>query len=228
MKTTNLLTVILFTLVLTAVAFATNEPESFDKERSALVLIEYQNEWLSPDGKINGLMKDRTQFENSIEKSKEILEFARENDLNIVHVGLRFSKGHPELGNAKFGLREAIPRVGTFREYGSAFPEPFNPHEGEFIVSGRIGASGFAGSNLNAYLRNQGIDTIYLMGYALHVCVESTLRDGHDRGYNVILLEETTSAFTPEQRKHVLEEVVHHYGASIINESFMELVNHSD
>ena len=57
--------------------------------------------------------------------------------------------------------------------------------------------------------------SIQIEVYALHVCVESTLRDGHDRGYEVILHDDATSAFNSELRNYVLKNVVHHFGAHI-------------
>jgi nicotinamidase-related amidase len=57
------------------------------------------------------------------------------------------------------------------------------------------------------------------MGYALHVCVESTFRSAHDLGYNVILIADASAAFTKEQQEYVLNEVIHHFGKKItVNE----------
>jgi nicotinamidase-related amidase len=187
-------------------------------EKGALVLIEFQREWLDDGvGKINRLMEDREQFRSAVEGAAEALAAAREAGMRVVHCGLRFQEGHPELGgpdNGAYGLRGAIPRVGTFPidGPGSEFVEPFVPRDGEFVVRGRTGGSGFAGSNLDVYLRNQGVTDVYLAGFALHVCVESTLRHGHDLGYRLTVVEDACAAFTPEQRRHVLEDVVHHYG----------------
>lgn len=190
---------------------------------SALILIEFQREWLGEDGKIRHLMQDREQFESAIEGAIHALGVARQHGMPVVHCGLRFQKGYPELGQGLYGLRAVIPRVGTFPAdgKGSQFVEPFIPKNHEFVVQGRIGGSGFAGSNLDAYLRNQRIDTVYLAGFALHVCVESTLRHGHDLGYNVVVLEDACAAFTPDQRKHVLEDVIHHYGGRITVDKFV-------
>ena len=190
---------------------------------SALVLIEFQREWLGDDGKIRHLMQDKEQFEFAIEGAKRVVGAARQHGMPVVHCGLRFQNGYPELGRGLYGLRAVIPRVGTFPSdgKGSQFVEPFVPKSDEFVVQGRVGGSGFAGSNLDAYLRNQRLDTIYLAGFALHVCVESTLRHGHDLGYNVVVLEDACAAFTPAQRKHVLEDVIHHYGEHITVDKFI-------
>ena len=154
---------------------------------------------------------------------EKIKEYAQKNGIEVVHVGLRFEKGYPELANGKSGLRKAIPNAGTFpvNEFGSQFYETVKPIEGEFIVTGRIGASGFTGSNLDAYLRNNKIENLYLVGYATHVCVESTLRDAHDKGYNTFIISDATSAFNRKQQDYVLNEIVHHFGEHLTTSEFI-------
>ncbi len=194
-------------------------------EKSALVLIEFQKEWVSENGKLFNFAKDRSQFEASISGGAKILSIARDAGMPIAHCGLRFQPGHPELGggaNAEGGLTKAIPNFGTFPidGEGSQFADGFEPRQGEFVVFGRTGGSGFAGSNLDIWLRNNRINRVYIAGFALHVCVESTLRAGHDLGYQMVLLEDGCSAFTADQRRHVLEDVVHHYGERMDNAAF--------
>ncbi|AFL98062.1 cysteine hydrolase [Ornithobacterium rhinotracheale] len=188
----------------------------------ALLLIECQNEWLSTKGKLQKLIEDKELFKSSIAKIAKVLHHARKLKMPIAHVGLQFQNGYPELANGKSGLNRVIPIVGTFplNEFGSQFYEDFKPIEGEFIVTGRTGASGFAGSNLDIWLRNNKIEDIYLVGYATHVCVESTLREAHDKGYNPILIEDATSAFNKTQQDYVINEIVHHFGESITSEDF--------
>ena len=70
-------------------------------------------------------------------------------------------------------------------------------------------------------MRNQGIDTIFLAGFAMHVCVESTMRHGHDLGYTVVLLEDASAAFNKAQERHVLDDVVHHYGHRVKVDEFI-------
>ncbi len=186
-------------------------------ERTAVVLIEFQKEWVESDGKINRLMEDRPQFEAAIKGGRDLLALAREAGLTVVHSGLRFAEGHPELGENGLGLRGAIKKFGTFPidGKGSQWGEGFEPKAGEFVPTGRLGGSAFAGSNLASILHNNRIDTLIMAGFALHVCVESSLRHGHDLGYDCYVVPEATAAFTAEQRAHVLDHVVHHYGANL-------------
>ena len=188
-----------------------------DPINTALLLIEYQREWLSSSGKLNSLCDDRTQLERAVVGGREALHTCRGQRIQVIHSGLQFTPGHPELGKSDLGLREAIPRVGTFVGRHSDFEEGFEPAAGDLVVKGRLGASAFAGSNLDALLRNRRIDTLLIAGFALHVCVESTLRQAHDLGYRAIVLEDACAAFTRSQREHVLQHVVHHFGASVSN-----------
>ena len=191
----------------------------------ALILIECQNEWLSPKGKLRRLIKDRELFDLSVSNISKCLEYARNLKIPIAHVGLRFQKGYPELVNGKSGLNKAIPIFGTFplNEFGSGFYESFQPVDGEFVVTGRTGASGFAGSNLDIWLRNNKVEDLYLVGYATHVCVESTLREAHDKGYNPILIADASSAFNRSQQEYVVKHIVHHFGESLNTFEFLKV-----
>jgi nicotinamidase-related amidase len=142
-----------------------NSPNRINKQNSALLLIEFQQEWLSKQGKLHHLFIDKEQFSSSVEAAKEVITAARHISLPIIHSGLHYSNKYKELGKeAKYGLRATINTHQTFlaTSVGSQFVEPFNPRENEFVVSGRTGASAFAGSNLDSYLRNNRINTLFI------------------------------------------------------------------
>ena len=139
-----------------------------DPTDTAIVMIEFQREWLDADGKINKLMLDRSQFEAAVGGARELLALGREHGIKIVHAGLRFQPGHPELGEKGLGLRGAIKRLGTFplEGKGSQWGEGFEPQSGEFVVYGRTGGSAFGGSNLDPYLKANRINTLLIAGFA--------------------------------------------------------------
>ncbi len=192
--------------------------------RTALVMIEFVNEWLAPDGKLRGLIKDERQFIHSQEAAQQALAAARKAGMPVIHATLQLSPDYREFGRARFGLRGAIPKAGTWQrqERGWQFYEPFAPRPDEFVISGRAGASAFAASDLDNYLRGQGITRIYLAGYATHVCIESTMRTAHDLGYEPVILSDATAAFTTQQQQHVLNEVVHHFGWAMPTQAFVD------
>lgn len=192
-------------------------------KKSALVLIEYQNEWLWKGSKLEYLIEDKKQFEESKLNSKIILEHARKIKRNIVHVPFIVSDDYKEFGknNAKFGLRAIIPKVKTWQGNSKNFHTDFTPKDNEFIISGRVGASGFASSNLDIILKNNGIEDIFLIGYATHICVESTFREAHDKGYNIYVISDAISAFQKEQQDFFEKNIVHHYGELLYTKDFL-------
>lgn len=202
-----------------------NEMESVDVNKATLLLIEYQNEWLGKDSKLKNLMKDKEQFEESIQNSKKVLEYARKIGMNIMHVPLIVDNDYKEFGKekAKLGLRAVIQQVNTWQDDAKEFHKDFKPLNGEFVVSGRVGASGFAGSNLDSILRNNKIEDLFLIGYATNVCVESTLREAHDKGYNAYVISNATSAFTQEQKEFFEEHIIHHFGGLLKTSEFLTI-----
>lgn len=62
-------------------------------EKTALILIETQNEWMHSEGKLKKLLiTDEQMMKNSITNIEKALNYARQNDIQIIHVGLRFEK----------------------------------------------------------------------------------------------------------------------------------------
>jgi nicotinamidase-related amidase len=202
-------------------------PAVIDKTRTALVFIEFQAEWLADDRVLfDRLVQDKEAFRNAVSHAEKVLKEARHSGWTIVHAGMDlrtdpnyrvFSGGHGMLG-----LRSAIPRAGTWTGKGAEFVPPFVPELGEFIVQGRTGASVLKNSNLDAFLRNNRIDTLILLGFATHVCVESTLREAHDMGMNAWVVTDGCAAFTQLQHDYFLQHILHHFGAGIDTMSLVQ------
>ncbi len=186
-------------------------------------MIEFQNDWLLADSILNTFMQDREQFSNSVINGESVLHYARKQNWHIIHVGYFFNEGYPELGNKEAGMWGLIKNTKTFQAgtKGSEYHQDFLPVEGEFEVSGRVGVSAFSGSNLDAYLRNNHIEEIYLAGYALHACVESTFRDSHDRGYIPTVISDASATFTTQIRDNFLQNIVYAFGKQITTEELL-------
>lgn len=200
--------------------------------RSALVFIEFQHEWLSDNGFLqNQLIEDKEGLKRAQENAATVLSAARSEGWIIAHAGMDLSDD-PDYklfngGKDVLGLRKAIPAAGTWQDKGPRFIEPFSPRKGEFVTAGRSGASVLKNSTLDPFLRNQDINTLFLMGFATHVCVESTLREAHDLGYNAYVVEDACSAFTQSQHDHVREHVIHHFGGETNAKELISRISHT-
>lgn len=202
------------------------------KERLALVLIEFQQEWLADDGVLRRqLVRDEAGFSAAANVAADVLEAARRYGWRIVHAGLDLRQDPAYQvfagGRDVLGLRQAIPGAGTWRGEGPDYPEPFTPRSNEYVIAGRSGASVLKNSTLDPYLRNNDVRTLLLMGFATHVCVESTLREAHDLGYNAIVVHDGCAAFDVAQHAHVREHVIHHFGAEISASALISVMEQS-
>lgn len=195
-------------------ARAAEGPHSqIDPATSALVLVEFQRDWLDPRGTLRQVVTEPQVMDEAARRSEAALAAARAAGIRVIHVGIRFAPGHAELGTAYYGVRATQSILRPFQE-GTPGPEwmpPFEPRAGELVVSGRTGMSGFAGSNLDSILRNNGIRTLFLAGFATEVCFESTIREGHDRGYNMIALTDATASFNTAARDASLRVGISHF-----------------
>ena len=188
------------------------------KYRTAIVFIEFQNEWIGEQAHLRDLLvKDLDHFNAAVKNAEKIVDSARENNWLIAHAGLDLRDDPDYLlfgqgGDDMAGMRKAIPSAGTWTGNGAEFVAPFQPQQGEFIVKGRSGASVFKNSTLDAFLRNNDINTVILLGFATHVCVESSLREAHDIGYNVHVVTDASGSFERAQADYFGEHVLHHFG----------------
>lgn len=193
---------------------------------SAFIYIEYQNEWIDKDGKLRKMFVNDKILERVVQNSSSILKKLRENKHNtIIHVAMRPDSKYKIFGKAKYGLREAIPRYGTWRGSRGDFHKSFTPHVNELSITERSGASAFSGTVLENYLRNNNINKIYLLGFAGHVCVESTLRESHDKGFETHVIEDALLFFNKEQESYFLKNILHHFGNRIKLNDLLEDIN---
>src|SRR4029077_12905883 len=76
--------------------------------------------------------------------------------------------------------------------WGAAIVDVLKPQPQDIVIEGKRGLDGFITTNLDFILRSRGIDTIALGGFLTNCCVESTMRTGYEKGYNVITLKDCT------------------------------------
>jgi ureidoacrylate peracid hydrolase len=96
----------------------------------------------------------------------------------------------------------------SFRKdtWGAEIVDVLEPEAEDIIVEGKRGLCGFASTNLDFILRNLNIKTIALGGFLTNCCVESTMRTGYEKGYNVITLKDCTAALSEEEQRLAVEK----------------------
>ena len=172
---------------------------TLEKAKTALFVMDFQNDIVDPKGVLGAQgMAAQVQEKKAIENTAKALEAARSKGLLVVHVGVAFRKGYPEIGPGA-PLFQGIKQANALLEgsWGADFHPGVKPVEGEVVVIKR-GVSALAGTDLNAMLRSKGIATLVLTGIATNFVIEGTARHAVDEGYQVVVLTDCCASFNEQ------------------------------
>jgi nicotinamidase-related amidase len=178
----------------------------FDPKRTAVVLIEFQNDFTSEGGAFHGAVQDVMERTGMLENARSLLEAARAAGATIVHAPITFAPGYGEVSRHPYGILKGVVDSTAFvkGEWGAEIVDSLAPQEGDVVVEGKRGLDTFATTNLDFILRARGIETIALGGFLTNCCVESTMRTGYEKGYQVITLSDCVAATSPEEHDNAI------------------------
>ena len=181
--------------------------------KTAIVLIEPQNDFLSPGGAMYQYIKEQLAKRNVIGNLQHLLEGAR-GRVKIFYVPFHpFYEGFPELkkgGPATEGLRglemnmKADWGTGAWLR-GTPGPEiikELTPHEGDIVVEGKKTLDAFHSTGLDYYLRANEVEYVAFVGFHTNWCVESSARSAYDKGYRVIVISDCTGTDTQAEQDY--------------------------
>jgi nicotinamidase-related amidase len=177
-----------------------------DPAKTALVLIEYQNEFTSSGGVLHDAVSPVMEKTGMLPKTKALVEAARAAGVTIMHAPITFAPGYGELSRHPYGILKGVVDGNAFVKgtWGAAIVDDLAPADGDIVVEGKRGLDTFASTNLDFILRSKGIDTVILAGFLTNCCVESTMRSAYENGYRVITLTDCTAATSAEEHDNAI------------------------
>ncbi len=179
-----------------------------DPKKTALVLIEYQNDFTSEGGNFHAAVKPVMDSTGMLANSVKTVARARELGVTIIHAPITFTPDYHELTSAPYGILKGVVDTKSFRKgtWGAEIVDVLKPKEQDIVVEGKRGLCGFASTNLDFVLRSRGITDIALGGFLTNCCVESTMRTGYEKGYNVVTLKDCTATLSAEEQRMAVEK----------------------
>lgn len=177
-------------------------------KQTALVLIEYQNDFTSDGGTLHPAVKPVMDSTNMLSNTVAAVKQARELGVTIVHAPITFTEDYRELTSQPYGILKGVVDSKSFRKgtWGAEIVDVLKPDSQDIVVEGKRGLCGFASTNLDFILRSRGILNIALGGFLTNCCVESTMRSGYEKGYNVVTLKDCTAALSEEEQRLAVEK----------------------
>ncbi|HUJ97751.1 MAG TPA: isochorismatase family cysteine hydrolase [Stellaceae bacterium] len=181
-------------------------PLVLDPRRAALLIIDMQRDFLEPGGFGAALGNDVSLLRRAIIPTGRVLAAARQAGMLVIHT----REGHrPDLsdlppakkarGKLKTGIGDVGPmgRILVQGEPGHDIIPELAPIAGEPVVD-KPGKGAFHATDLDAILRNRGITQLIVCGVTTEVCVNTTVREANDRGYECLVLEDCVGSYFPE------------------------------
>lgn len=173
-----------------------------DPKKTAVVLIEYQNDFTSDGGSLHEAVKGVMEKENMLPHTVETVQKARELGATIIHAPITFTPDYHELTPTPYGILKGVVDSQSFRKgtWGAEIVQDLTPRAEDIVVEGKRGLDAFASTNLDFILRSRGVTTVVLGGFLTNCCVESTMRTAYEKGFDVVTLKDCTATLSEEEQ----------------------------
>ncbi len=178
----------------------------FPLGRTALIVIDMQRDFLEPGGFGEALGNDVSQLAPSVAPIRALLDAFRAKGMPIIHTK---EVHRPDLsdcppsklerGRGPLSIGDAGPmgRILIAGEPGSDILPELAPLPGEIVIE-KPGKGAFYATPLQERLQALGITHLLFAGVTTEVCVQTTMREANDRGYECLLVEDATDSYFPE------------------------------
>jgi ureidoacrylate peracid hydrolase len=196
----------------------------------ALVVVDMQNGFVSPEGSYGKLGMNISHYRSIIPKIRELIDFCRKVGIPIfyteavreasgidllTHVHILLPKSREETHNVPICIR------GTWD--GNTIDELKPTDEDHLIIKRRDGA--FQDTELRMWLQSLGVNTLIFCGVDTSICVETSLREAFNLGYDVMLISDATASGDQQHYKTTLERVGNYYGIALNFDRFKKMID---
>jgi len=190
-------------------------PYRFEPRATALIVIDMQRDFIEPGGFGAALGNDVGRLGAIVPTVRALLDWARARPLTVLHT----REGHrPDLADCppakqrrgdpalRIGAKGPMGRILVDGQPGNDIVPALAPAGDEPVIV-KPGKGAFWATPLDEMLRWRGITHLILAGVTTEVCVQTTMREANDRGYECLLIEDATESYFPEFKRATLEMV---------------------
>lgn len=177
-----------------------------DPQRTALVITDPQNDFLSPKGVTWGVVGKSVTENNTVEHIEELMKAAKANDIPLF-ISPHYYYPHDHGWKFEGALETLMHKIGMFdRKHpldtegfegsGADWLERYKPYieDGATVVTSPHKIYGPDSNDLVLQLRKRGIDKVILAGMSANLCTESHLRELLEQGFEVAVVSDATAA----------------------------------
>jgi nicotinamidase-related amidase len=186
---------------------------TFDPEHTALMCIDFQRDFVEAGGFGETLGNDVSTLRVAIAPTQQVLAAARELGMLVIHTReghradltdlftAKRDRGNPSL---RIGDPGPMGRILVRGQAGHDIVPELAPVEGEVVLD-KPGKGSFYATDLETILRSRNITHLIVTGVTTEVCVQSTVREANDRGFESLILSDCTGSYFPEFHASALQ-----------------------
>jgi len=194
------------------------EPLEMELKRTALLVIDMQNAFVSKGGMFDLGGQDMSHIQKVIEPNKKIIDAARSKKIKVIYAVHRITGDAKEVGplsRYRFNPGRMSPefRRGSILEgtWGTEIVDELKPREDEMVIVKRR-FSAFSGTELDMMLRSFDIRYLIFTGVATNICVESSLREASHLQYLPVLVTDAVAASPPSRQQASVDNIREIFG----------------
>lgn len=191
-------------------------PFTLDVSRAALIVIDMQRDFVEPGGFGETLGNDIASCRAIIPTIRGLMDGFRAAGVSVIHTREchkpDLSDCHPtkrERGTPSLRIGDEGPmgRILVAGESGAEIVEPLAPLEGELVVD-KPGKGAFYATGLADHLETKGIKQLIFAGVTTEVCVQTSMREANDRGFECLLVTDATESYFPHFKQATIDMIV--------------------
>lgn len=192
-------------------------------DKTAVIFVGYQNDYFADDGILRAVIEESDRTNRILENSIAVAEGLRDTPATMIQTPIVFTENYSELVNP-VGILKTISEVKAFQAGtpGGDIIAEFKEFGDRIItVEGKRGLNAFASTELNDTLKDRGIEEVVLSGAVTSICIDSTGRAAHERGYRVSVLSDCTASRTPYEQDFYCANIFPLYAEVLTSGEFL-------
>jgi ureidoacrylate peracid hydrolase len=192
---------------------------TYNKQLTALLVIDPYNDFISEGGKIWDRLKAVADANSCVPHMLQVLNAARKAELRVFYaLHHRYRPGDYETWEYIAPIQQAARSRKTFENgsWGGEIRSEFAPQPSDIVALEHWCSSGFANTDLDLQFKQHGIHQLIVIGLIAHTCVEATVRYAAELGYQVTVVKDATTSYSDEHMHAALDINIPNYASAIV------------
>jgi nicotinamidase-related amidase len=195
------------------------ETLKFDKEITAILVIDPYNDFISEGGKLWDRLKTVAEAVDCVPHMLQVLNAARKAGLRVFYaLHHRYRPGDYESWKYIAPTQKAAWSSKVFENgtWGGEIRSELKPQPGDVVALEHWCSSGFANTDLDLQLKKHGIHRLIVIGLIAHTCVEATVRYAAELGYDVTMVKDATADYSDVEMHAAFDVNLPNYATAIV------------